>query len=442
MVPVIRSLRPARLNSVYALSRALGQAGLRRIPLSEDTAVLCEPVRLCGSLIPNRMAVQPMEGFDAGAGGAPGPTTFQRYEAYAAGGAGLIWFESAAVSPDGMDSPHQLSISRGTLSEFRALTQAVNRARIQCWGEPPVKLLQLTHSGRASQPRPLTAFPNPYLDPYSPVPPAVVSDRELDALAERTFQAALLARRAGFDGVDLKCCHNYLFRELLAGFTRSGAYGGSFHNRTRFLLELVDRIRTAAGPQFLISVRLNAYDSVPYPYGWGMVQEDGVMRPDLSEPKRLIRLLEERGVRLFNITSMFPRVAPTGEGFLALFRQDSEILPFEGMDALLRAMRELKQAAPRSIFVGTGLSWFERFAPNVGAGGIKRSCFDVAGFGRMALAYPGFFTRVLRGDTLDPSRCCVTCDGCYRCMEAGGPVVCALRHARPGGPGERKERLP
>ena len=88
MVPVIRSLRPARLNSVYALSRALGQAGLRRIPLSEDTAVLCEPVRLCGSLIPNRMAVQPMEGFDAGAGGAPGPTTFQRYEAYAAGAPG------------------------------------------------------------------------------------------------------------------------------------------------------------------------------------------------------------------------------------------------------------------------------------------------------------------------------------------------------------------
>ena len=123
----------------------------------------------------------------------------------------------------------------------------MNRTRIQCWGEPPVKLLQLTHSGRASQSRPLTAFPNPYLDPYSPVPPAVVSDRELDALAERTFQAALLARRAGFDGVDLKCCHNYLFRELLAGFTRSGAYGGSFHNRTRFLLELVDRIRTAPG---------------------------------------------------------------------------------------------------------------------------------------------------------------------------------------------------
>lgn len=52
---------------------------------------------------------------------------------------------------------------------------------------------------------------------------------------ERMGEAARLAQRAGFDGIDLKSCHRYLGSELLSAYNRPGDFGGSFENRTRFL---------------------------------------------------------------------------------------------------------------------------------------------------------------------------------------------------------------
>ena len=204
MVPVIRSLRPGQLRSVYALSRALKQMDLRHIPLSEDLSPLRLPVRIGSRTVPNAMAVQPLEGFDGMEDGSPSPSVFRRYEAFAASGAGLIWFESVSVSPDGRDAPHQLSITPQNAANFRALAQAADAARVREWGLPPVKILQLTHSGRNSFQTPLTAFHSPYLDPFYPKSLTVLSDHDLDVLSERTYQSAMLAQEAGFDGIDLK----------------------------------------------------------------------------------------------------------------------------------------------------------------------------------------------------------------------------------------------
>ncbi len=71
---------------------------------------------------------------------------------------------------------------------------------------------------------------------------------------------------------------------------RDDNYGGSFENRTRFLLEIIDRIHSELGSEREITCRLGIYDAIPYPYGWG-VERDDYTKADLTEPKRLIRLL-------------------------------------------------------------------------------------------------------------------------------------------------------
>src|SRR6185295_4189939 len=75
--------------------------------------------------------------------------------------------------------------------------------------------------------------------------------------------AARVANDLGFDFVDIKHCHGYLGHEFLSAHTRAGKYGGSFENRTRFLREIVEGVRSVA-PGLLIGVRLSAFDLISF----------------------------------------------------------------------------------------------------------------------------------------------------------------------------------
>lgn len=70
------------------------------VPFSDDIDILFTSIDIAGRRVPNRFAVQPMEGRDAGPDGSPGELTFRRYRRFAAGGSGLIWFEATAVVPE------------------------------------------------------------------------------------------------------------------------------------------------------------------------------------------------------------------------------------------------------------------------------------------------------------------------------------------------------
>src|SRR5262249_48555756 len=154
---------------------------------------------------------------------------------------GLVWGgEAVAVVPEGRANPRQLVIS-DALAELRALIPSAT-----------VTGLQLTHSGRWSQPdgapRPRVAYRNPWLDARAGVAgdDEVFTDTELDDLVARYVDAAVVARSCGFDFVDIKHCHGYLLHELLSARTRSGRYGGALENRLRFLRDVTAGIRAAA----------------------------------------------------------------------------------------------------------------------------------------------------------------------------------------------------
>ncbi len=423
-------------NGEEFLSMALEQGLV--YPYSEDVSILAEPIRLkSGKVIPNSIGIHPLEGFDGTKEGAPTETVFRRYERYARGGAGLIWYEAIAISMDGRCNPLQMVINEQTTPELKKLMDHADRCAIEEYGRKPYNVLQLTHSGRRSvddqyRPSPLAAVPNPYLDEHNSVDGSkgkltIATDEKIEQIVAEFIHGAELAAEAGFDAVDIKICHEYILRELLSAYTRPGKYGGSFENRSRAIFEIVRGIRERVGDRIDICVRMNAYDCIPYPYGWGMVKEEGVMAPDLTEPKKLVRMLYDEGIEIFNVSTMMPRYSPYGPGMLAEHGEGS-IRPFTGVSSLLQATRELKAAVPEARFMCTGLCWLDVFGANVGAGGKKDGWFDIAGFGRQAFAYPEFANDILTKGGFDRNKVCLTCDMCYDLMTIGHTITgCACR---------------
>ncbi len=407
-------------------------------PYAEDISPLSGTVTLPnGKVLSNAMGIHPLEGFDGTKEGAPTETVFRRYERYARGGAGLIWYESIAISDDGRCNPRQMVINEDTVDAIGELVAHSNAAAVEEYGRKPYNVLQLTHSGRRSvdseyRPTPLAAVPNPYLDEHNSVDGSkgeltIATDEKIAEIVEGFIRGAELAYRAGFDAVDIKICHEYILRELLSAYTRPGKYGGSFENRSRAIFEIIHGIKERLGDKIDLCVRMNAYDCIPYPYGWGMVKEEGVMAPDLTEPKQLVRMLYDEGVQIFNVSTMMPRYSPYGPGMLAE-HGEGEIHPFAGVSNLLQASRELKAAVPEAVFMCTGLAWLDVFGANVGAGGIKDGWFDIAGFGRQAFAYPEFAREAMTKGCFDRNKVCMTCDMCYDLMTVGHTITgCAAR---------------
>lgn len=414
------------MRSPEAFAAMLRDHGMD-LPVEESMTALREPLEAEGKTIPNRICFQPLEGYDSRDDGSPSELVYRRYRRFARSGAGLIWFESAAVAADGKSNPNQMMLSPGRIDDFGKLLEEMDRISLEQFGFRQYKVLQLTHSGRVSRdedwsPRPLAAR-RQATDSDDIVQ---ASDERIFRLIEETVSHAMMAEKAGFDAVDIKACHGYFLGELLSAFEREGEFGGNFENRTKALLAIVDGIRNRAGSSLAITVRLNAYDSVPYPYGWGLKQEGGTLVPDLSEPVRLCSILRDKGVRLIDISASQPRQHLFGEPV------DEAVAPFADARDMLMAAKEIKSRVPGLSFVCSGLSQFRQFGPAIGAGGIRDGWFDFAGFGRQALAYPEFARTALAGQIPEPDKCCILCNSCFKLMYPGlSAAGCVVRDPDP-----------
>ena len=376
-----------QLSSVADLKRLSQRLGVS-VDATEDVSILAQPVDLGGLVIPNSLAVHPMEGCDGDAQGRPDRLTVRRYERFAAGGAGLIWAEAIAIIHEARANPRQLWLHQGTKDAFAALVKRAREkaAEANGAGHRPVMVAQLTHSGRYSKPGPVPCpiIPerDPYRDPMTPQPKPTRIERArsrttgpssrmsiLTSSRTPTSQAARIAFEVGFDAVDIKACHGYLINELLACHNRPGKYGGSFENRTRFMLDVIDRIRAELGDKARIVTRMGIYDAIPYPYGWG-VDKDDYTKPDLTEPKKLIGLLRQRGVKLINITIANPYYnphvgRPFNEPIVGGYGEPEH--PLAGVARLVKVTGEIQKEFPDMAFVGTGYSWLRTLFANVGA---------------------------------------------------------------------------
>ena len=404
------------------------------IPFQDSLAPLFQPMELVAKKLPNRIAVQPMEGSDATLDGEPDELTFRRYRRYAAGGHGLIWFEACSVAAAGRSNPRQLLLTGKTLAAFHKLAEISRQAARRRLGasHEPYLVLQLTHSGRFSHrtgtARRKVAYFNPIYDP-SPDDVDILRDEELVEFRDQLVSAAVLAQDAGFDAVDIKACHGYRMHELLAAFTRENSrFGGEFARRTRLLLDTVRLVRQAA-PNLAVAVRLNATDGLPHPDGFGVARGETPI-PDLSEPLRLRELLIEAGCVLFNVTAGIPYYNPhVGRPYDRPARGGTctDIHPLRGVGSLLQWAARFQQMRPSSPVVGTGYTWLRHYWPNVGAAVIARGQASFIGLGRGAFAYPDAPLDLMARGRLDPAKCCVACSCCSELKRNHQVTGCAIR---------------
>jgi len=404
------------------------------LPFQWDLSPLFEDISIGSNKIPNRFAVQPMEGYDANLDGSPGELTFRRYFRFAQGGSGMVWFEATAFLQMGRSNPRQLWLHKQSLDGFKRLVEKTRCAALEAFGagHDIYCVLQLTHSGRYSKPegkpQPQVVLSNPFLDKERENL-HIFSDEELDDLQENYVEAVRAAYQAGFDAVDLKACHGYLLNELIAAYARMDSrYGGGFDNRIRFLSEVIPKIRQEV-PEIDLAVRLNAHDGLPYPYGFG-VSRDESLTIDLTEPKKLIRRLIQEGCTLFNITLGIPYVHPhLSRPFnRPLFKSPLPLEhPLEGVSRFLAVTRELQRELPEIPLVGTGFSWLRQFLPYVGAAVLKRKEATFIGLGRSAIAYPDAPKDLMNRGTMNPKKVCTTCSRCSELMRMGGTAGCAVR---------------
>ena len=430
--------------------------------LAGSESPLLWPLLRSGFKFANRIAVQPMEGWDALPDGNPSENTLRRWQRFGSSAAKLIWgSEAVAVSHEGRANPNQLVIAPHTYAGLAKLRATLIKSYRESTGsdDPPLIGLQLTHSGRYcrpnvhNRPEPKILYHHPILDPKlglstdSPV----LTDEQIAGIIQDFHRAARAARDLGFDFVDVKHCHGYLGHEFLSAHTRPGKYGGSFENRTRFLREIVDGIRSVA-PELQIAVRLSAFDVVPYrpdpaatspgkmgpgipephahliPYQWGF----GVnpLRPtemDLAETKQFLALLETLQIRLVNLTAgspyynphiQRPALYPPSDGY-----QPPED-PLIGVARQMEMVRQLKTQFPQFVVVGSAYSYLQDFLPHVAQAAIREGWVDLIGLGRMILSYPALLLDASAGRTLQHKLVCRTFSDCTTAPRKGMPSGC------------------
>jgi 2,4-dienoyl-CoA reductase-like NADH-dependent reductase (Old Yellow Enzyme family) len=418
--------------------------------LSAPESPLAQPIKLFGKTLANRFAIQPMEGWDGTPDGNPTEHTLRRWRRFGESGAKLIFGgEAVAVRHDGRANPNQLCLGDDTVSGIAALRLALIDAHQQACGTTDDLAigLQLTHSGRFSKPNdkkrmePKIAFHHPILDRRLGLDESypVLTDDELAVLAQDFVKAAKLAQIAGFDFVDIKHSHGYLGHELLGAKTRPGKYGGSLENRTRFLREVAEGIRSEA-PGLGIAVRLSAFDLVPYhadpeqsapgrmgpgfyenycdamPYRYAFgVNEDQPTDLDLTETLEFLQILQGLGISLVNVTAgspyynphiQRPAYYPPSDGY-----QPPED-PLIGVARQITVTKYLKQSFPEMTFVGSAYSYLQDYLCHVSQAVVREGWVDFIGLGRMVLSYPELPRDVLSGATQKDKLICRTFSDC------------------------------
>ncbi|MGW6945971.1 NADH:flavin oxidoreductase/NADH oxidase [Streptomyces xanthophaeus] len=288
-------------------------------------SALFAPWTLRTVTVPNRVWMAPMCQYSAEPSGADagvaGDWHFAHYAARATGGTGLILQEATAVSPEGRISPYDLGIWNDTQVE------ALRRITTFLKSQGTVPGIQIGHAGRKASTdrtwkggRPV----GPEAHGWRPVAPSEVPFAEghpvpheltVDEIHEITGQFAAAAGRAlaaGYEVIEIHGAHGYLIGEFLSPSSnrRTDAYGGSFENRTRFALEVVDAVREVWPQELPLFFRISATD-------W--LEEDGWTA---DETVRLADLLLEHGVDLLDVSTggLAPGVTiPLGPGYQVPF---------------------------------------------------------------------------------------------------------------------------
>ncbi|HMD36530.1 MAG TPA: NADH:flavin oxidoreductase/NADH oxidase [Vicinamibacterales bacterium] len=261
---------------------------------------LFDPLPLRSLTLANRLVVSPMCQYSSDDGFA-GDWHFVHLGSRAVGGAALVFTEATAVAPEGRISPQDLGLWKDDhVAMLTRIVDFIHRQRTLAG-------IQLAHAGRkGSTVRPwdgvgAVAVENGGWVPVGPTDapfaadypkPCPLSTGDIARIVDAFRAAAVRARAAGFDTVEVHGAHGYLIHEFLSPLvnTRTDQYGGSFDNRARLAFEVVDAVRGVWPDSLPVFVRISSTD-------W---KEGGW---DIEQSVELAKRLRARGVDLIDCSS-------------------------------------------------------------------------------------------------------------------------------------------
>jgi 2,4-dienoyl-CoA reductase-like NADH-dependent reductase (Old Yellow Enzyme family)/thioredoxin reductase len=213
--------------------------------------------------------------------GMPGERLIAYHEARAAGGTGLIVVQVAGVHPSAKYTTHVLMADDDAcIPRFARLAETVHRHGTRIFQ-------QLFHDGRELMESedgtlPVALAPSAVPNERFHVMPRAMSVAEIHEMVRCYGDAARRMREAGFDGVEVVASHGYLPAQFLSPCTnlRTDEYGGDLDGRSRFLREVIDAVRAAAGPGLAVGVRISVGEESPD----GLTRDDSLQALELVGP--------------------------------------------------------------------------------------------------------------------------------------------------------------
>lgn len=223
---------------------------------------LLQPIDLGFTRIRNRIVMGSMHtGLEDHFGGYKKLAQF--YRERAEGGVGLIITGGVSPTFRGRLSPFSSQLSSSLqLYKHRYITQTVHRSLTKI-------CLQLLHAGRYAW-HPFCLAPSAIKSPISPFTPAAMTLRQIKKTIHAYGHSALLAKKAGYDGVEVMGSEGYLINQFSCRHTnkRNDEWGGKLENRIRFSVEIIKEIRKRVGWDWIIIYRLSMLDLLPDGNRW------------------------------------------------------------------------------------------------------------------------------------------------------------------------------
>ena len=362
--------------------------------VAHNVDVLFSPIRVGSKTLKNRIIMPAMGTLYATWNGEVTQRMMEYYRERAQGGVGLIVVEYAYVHRSGQVYLGQLAVDRDPLIDGLAKLAKV----IKEGGA--VAALQLFHGGRLSFPSATGSIP---LAP-SPIPsvggilPKAITQKEIASLEQAFVDAAVRAKRAGFDAVELHMGHGYLIHSFLTPLAnnRDDHYGGDLANRARLALEILGKFKAVVGDDYPVLCKISGSDYA----------EGGLT---LEEVQTFAKWLERAGASAITVSGGYKN------------ETDHMVTPPMSLPRGFRA--ELAQKVKEVISIPVA-SVGRINEPSVARKIIEEGKADLVAVGRGLIAEPQWPAKVAKG--LMGQICpCIACNqGCIGRIMSGLPISC------------------